>query len=54
MRKQDVLAFIESAPAEEPPLHIESPYRPEPVARPAAPVSTAAGCRGCAGRSAST
>jgi pyruvate/2-oxoglutarate dehydrogenase complex dihydrolipoamide acyltransferase (E2) component len=43
VRKQDVLAVISSgAPAEEePPLHIESPYRPEPappqrpVARPA-------------------
>jgi pyruvate/2-oxoglutarate dehydrogenase complex dihydrolipoamide acyltransferase (E2) component len=33
VRKQDVLAFVESAPAaEEPPLHIESPYRPDPVA----------------------
>jgi pyruvate/2-oxoglutarate dehydrogenase complex dihydrolipoamide acyltransferase (E2) component len=38
VRKQDVLAFTESAPAAaaqatpEPPLHIESPYRPEPVA----------------------
>jgi pyruvate/2-oxoglutarate dehydrogenase complex dihydrolipoamide acyltransferase (E2) component len=32
VRKQDVLAFVESGPAvEEPPLHIESPYRPEPV-----------------------
>jgi len=30
VRKQDVLAFVEAAP--EPPLHIESPYRPEPVA----------------------
>src|SRR5205085_5899742 len=30
VRKQDVLAFVESAP-EEPPLHIESPYRPEPA-----------------------
>jgi pyruvate/2-oxoglutarate dehydrogenase complex dihydrolipoamide acyltransferase (E2) component len=31
VRKQDVLAFIESggAPGEEPTLHIESPYRPE-------------------------
>jgi 2-oxoglutarate dehydrogenase E2 component (dihydrolipoamide succinyltransferase) len=37
VRKQDVLAYVESAPAEEPPLHIESPYRPEPVA-PAPPV----------------
>ena len=34
VRKQDVLAFVESAPVEEPPLHIESPYRPEPVAPP--------------------
>ncbi len=33
VRKQDVLAFLEAAP--EPPLHIESPYRPEPA--PAAP-----------------
>jgi pyruvate/2-oxoglutarate dehydrogenase complex dihydrolipoamide acyltransferase (E2) component len=32
VRKQDVLAFLESTPVEEPPLHIESPYRPEPVA----------------------
>ena len=35
VRKQDVLAFIEAggaaAPAEEPALHIESPYRPEPA-----------------------
>jgi pyruvate/2-oxoglutarate dehydrogenase complex dihydrolipoamide acyltransferase (E2) component len=31
VRKQDVLAFIESGPGEEPPLHIESPYRPETV-----------------------
>jgi pyruvate/2-oxoglutarate dehydrogenase complex dihydrolipoamide acyltransferase (E2) component len=39
VRKQDVLAFIESgAPAgEEPPLHIESPYRPDPVPAAAAP-----------------
>ncbi|HEY3189127.1 MAG TPA: dihydrolipoamide acetyltransferase family protein, partial [Solirubrobacteraceae bacterium] len=41
VRKQDVLAFIEQgAPAaEEPPLHIESPYRAEP----AAPEPVAAG-----------
>jgi pyruvate/2-oxoglutarate dehydrogenase complex dihydrolipoamide acyltransferase (E2) component len=33
VRKQDVLAHLDSAPAEEPPMHIESPYRPdEPVA----------------------
>jgi 2-oxoglutarate dehydrogenase E2 component (dihydrolipoamide succinyltransferase) len=32
VRKQDVLAVVESAPAaQEPPLHIESPYRPDPV-----------------------
>jgi 2-oxoglutarate dehydrogenase E2 component (dihydrolipoamide succinyltransferase) len=30
IRKQDVLAFIESGPAPERPLHTESPYRPEP------------------------
>ncbi len=42
VRKQDVLAVVESAPVEEPPLHIESPYRPEPVAPPAlAPAATA-------------
>jgi pyruvate/2-oxoglutarate dehydrogenase complex dihydrolipoamide acyltransferase (E2) component len=29
VRKQDVLAFVTAAP--EPPMHIESPYRPEPV-----------------------
>jgi 2-oxoglutarate dehydrogenase E2 component (dihydrolipoamide succinyltransferase) len=40
VRKQDVLAFIESS-REEPPLHIESPYRPEPAPTPA--VSAAAG-----------
>ncbi len=33
VRKQDVLAYVESGPKEEPPMHIESPYRPdEPVA----------------------
>ncbi len=35
VRKQDVLAFIEPEPSAaepEPPLHIESPYRAEPVA----------------------
>jgi pyruvate/2-oxoglutarate dehydrogenase complex dihydrolipoamide acyltransferase (E2) component len=31
--KKDVLAYVESGPKEEPPMHIESPYRPdEPVA----------------------
>lgn len=29
VRKQDVLALVGAEPAEEPPLHIESPYRPE-------------------------
>ena len=50
VRKQDVLAFVEAAP--EPPLHIESPYRPEPVAPGAG--APAVSCRGCAARSAST
>jgi len=33
VRKQDVLAFVEGGGAEapEPPMHIESPYRPDPV-----------------------
>jgi 2-oxoglutarate dehydrogenase E2 component (dihydrolipoamide succinyltransferase) len=34
VRKLDVLAFMESAPVDEPPLHIESPYRPDTVAPP--------------------
>jgi pyruvate/2-oxoglutarate dehydrogenase complex dihydrolipoamide acyltransferase (E2) component len=36
VRKQDVLAFLEngSAAAEEPPMHIESPYRPDEPAAP--------------------
>src|SRR4051794_35328663 len=33
VRKQDVLALVESG--EEPPLHIESPYKPEPAPAPA-------------------
>jgi pyruvate/2-oxoglutarate dehydrogenase complex dihydrolipoamide acyltransferase (E2) component len=42
VRKQDVLAHLESGgaeagPSEEPPLHIESPYRPEPAPEPPAP-----------------
>ena len=41
VRKQDVLAFVDSAPVEEPPLHIESPYRPDPIAPPT-PASAAA------------
>jgi 2-oxoglutarate dehydrogenase E2 component (dihydrolipoamide succinyltransferase) len=39
VRKQDVLALVESTPGEDPPLHIESPYRPDPV--PAAPMAPA-------------
>jgi pyruvate/2-oxoglutarate dehydrogenase complex dihydrolipoamide acyltransferase (E2) component len=35
VRKQDVLAFVESGAPADAPLHIESPYRPEPVAAPA-------------------
>ncbi len=42
VRKQDVLAFVDSAPVEEPPLHIESPYRPDPTPPPA-PVPAADG-----------
>jgi pyruvate/2-oxoglutarate dehydrogenase complex dihydrolipoamide acyltransferase (E2) component len=42
VRKQDVLAFIESGPGEEPPLHIESPYRPEPAPA-ASPAGTPSG-----------
>jgi pyruvate/2-oxoglutarate dehydrogenase complex dihydrolipoamide acyltransferase (E2) component len=43
IRKQDVLAFLEQAsPASEPPLHIESPYRPEPAV-PRAPAAAGAG-----------
>jgi 2-oxoglutarate dehydrogenase E2 component (dihydrolipoamide succinyltransferase) len=38
VRKQDVLAFLEASGAAEAPMHIESPYKPEPPApRPAAP-----------------
>src|SRR5436305_1419286 len=39
VRKQDVLALVDGNGAE-PPLHIESPYRPEPP-RPAAPAEGA-------------
>ena len=77
VRKQDVLAFLESGEgggqkaevAGEPPLHIESPYRPDPVpaaapapapapaaAAPTAPTFLRRGRRfpGCGGPSAST
>jgi pyruvate/2-oxoglutarate dehydrogenase complex dihydrolipoamide acyltransferase (E2) component len=30
VRKQDVLAYLENGKAAEPPMHIESPYKPEP------------------------
>ena len=44
VRKQDVLAFVERGSAEPPsqdaPLHIESPYRPEPEPEPTAPAVT--------------
>jgi pyruvate/2-oxoglutarate dehydrogenase complex dihydrolipoamide acyltransferase (E2) component len=50
VRKQDVLAFVEASPVEEPPLHIESPYRPEPVLPPApAPAAAAAPIPGTGG-----
>jgi len=57
VRKQDVLAYLENGdaapapaePAPEPPLHIESPYRPEPVAaRPADAETAPAAARRCA------
>jgi pyruvate/2-oxoglutarate dehydrogenase complex dihydrolipoamide acyltransferase (E2) component len=43
VRKQDVLAYLDDGAqaAPEPPLHIESPYRPEPVAP--APAAVAVG-----------
>jgi 2-oxoglutarate dehydrogenase E2 component (dihydrolipoamide succinyltransferase) len=31
VRKPDVLAFLENGGAEEAPMHIESPYKPEPI-----------------------
>ncbi len=49
VRKQDVLAFLESGGAPEPsaateaPLHIESPYRPEPTPEPAGPEAAPTG-----------
>jgi pyruvate/2-oxoglutarate dehydrogenase complex dihydrolipoamide acyltransferase (E2) component len=47
VRKQDVLAFISgegdgAAVGEEPPLHIESPYRPDEPAQAAAPAASPA------------
>ena len=40
VRKQDVLAFVDT---DEPPLHIESPYRPDPVPAVAPAVAPAVG-----------
>ncbi len=65
VRKQDVLALVngngDAAGVEDPPLHIESPYRPDPPPpwpRRPHPLSrrrsVATACRGCAARSAST
>ncbi len=39
VRKQDVMAFVGGEPVQEPPLHIESPYRPDPVPAPAVAVA---------------
>jgi len=33
VRKPDVLAYLENGAATEPPMHIESPYKPEPVVK---------------------
>jgi pyruvate/2-oxoglutarate dehydrogenase complex dihydrolipoamide acyltransferase (E2) component len=45
VRKQDVLAYIDDGPTAptEPPLHIESPYRPDPPAPKAAAAPAASG-----------
>ena len=43
VRKQDVLAFLESQPMEDAPLHIESPYRPDPLPAVAAPAVSGGG-----------
>ena len=39
VRKQDVLAFVETSSAVQAPLHIESPYRPDPSPPARAPTS---------------
>ena len=58
VRKPDVLAYLEGngATKEEPPMHIESPYKPEPIAprKKAAPRrrARASRSRACASRSA--
>jgi pyruvate/2-oxoglutarate dehydrogenase complex dihydrolipoamide acyltransferase (E2) component len=43
VRKQDLLAFLESSPQADAPLHIESPYRPDPVPAPAAEAAVSSG-----------
>ena len=42
VRKPDVLAFLENGAAEEAPMHIESPYKPEPIAPKKRPVEAPA------------
>jgi pyruvate/2-oxoglutarate dehydrogenase complex dihydrolipoamide acyltransferase (E2) component len=59
VRKQDVLALVSGSrnggaaalevSAAEPPMHIESPYRPDPVAAPAAAPSGSGGSGGAGG-----
>jgi pyruvate/2-oxoglutarate dehydrogenase complex dihydrolipoamide acyltransferase (E2) component len=39
--KKDVVAFLEEQPADEAPMHIESPYRAEPEPQPQRPTPTA-------------
>ena len=52
VRKQDVLALVDAPPAaEDPPLHTESPYRPDPAR---AGRRRGSSSRACAARSAST
>jgi 2-oxoglutarate dehydrogenase E2 component (dihydrolipoamide succinyltransferase) len=43
VRKQDVLAVVENGAAQEAPLHIESPYRPDPEPEPEPPFEKPAG-----------
>jgi 2-oxoglutarate dehydrogenase E2 component (dihydrolipoamide succinyltransferase) len=43
VRKQDVLALVNGDGPAEPPMHIESPYRPDPVVPKAAKAAAAAG-----------
>ena len=47
IRKKDVLAFIEAGPAQERPLHTESPYRPEPAPAPAQAQEESTGSERC-------